>query len=102
MTDTHKKKVSRLDYCQFLLSSQVNYTLTHFADHSEQFSHDAINRYALGDQIPPRLVWENVQPNIITSENGFIIFDDFVLDKEHSAQIELVRYQWEWQRSRCH
>jgi DDE superfamily endonuclease len=94
MTDTHKKKVSRLDYCQFLLSSQVNYTLTHFADHSEQFSHDAINRYVLGDQIPPRLVWENVQPNIITSENGFIIFDDFVLDKEHSAQIELVRYQW--------
>ena len=94
MTNTHKKKVTRLDYCQVLLSSQVNYTLTHFADHSEQFSHDAINRYAAGDQIPPRLVWENVQTHIVTSEKGFIILDDFVLDKEHSAQIELVRYQW--------
>ena len=24
-------KVTRLDYCQFLLSSQINYTLTYFA-----------------------------------------------------------------------
>lgn len=95
MTNTHNnKKVTRLAYCQFLLSSQVNYTLTYFADHSEQFSHDALNRYAAGDHIPPRLVWENVQPQIVTSENGFIIFDDFVLGKEHSSRIELVRYQW--------
>jgi hypothetical protein len=40
-----KRQVTRLDYCQFLLSSQINYTQTHFADHAEQFSHDAINRY---------------------------------------------------------
>jgi hypothetical protein len=24
----------RLDYCQFLLVSQINYTLTYFADHA--------------------------------------------------------------------
>jgi len=83
-----------LDYCQFLLSSQINYTQTYFADHSAEFSHDAVNRYAAGDQIPPRLVWENVQSQIVQSKNGFIIFDDFVLDKNHSTQMELVRYQW--------
>lgn len=94
MTNTAKKKVTRLDYCQFLLSSQVNYTLTHFADHSEQFSHDALTRYAAGDQVAPRLVWENVQAHIVMSEKGCVLFDDFVLDKEHSTQIELVRYQW--------
>ena len=31
---------TRLDYCQYLLSTPINYTLTHFADHSENFSHD--------------------------------------------------------------
>ena len=54
--DTQHRKVTRLDYCQYLLSSQINYTLTNFADHAEQFSHDAINRYLAGDRIPPRLV----------------------------------------------
>ena len=94
MSNALKKKVTRLDYCQFLLSSQINYTQTYFADHSAQFSHDAINRYAAGDQVPPRLVWENVQSQIVQSKNGFIIFDDFVLDKDHSTQMDWVRYQW--------
>jgi hypothetical protein len=34
--------VSRLDYCQYLLVSQINYTLTNFADHCERFSPDAV------------------------------------------------------------
>ena len=37
-------KPTRLDYCQYLLNSPINYTLTHFAGHSEDFSHDMINR----------------------------------------------------------
>ena len=36
---------TRLDYCQYLLSTPINYTLTHFSDHSENFSHDQITRY---------------------------------------------------------
>ena len=94
MSKTTKRKVTRLDYCQFLLSSQINYTLTYFADHSEHFSHDAINRYLVGDHLPPRLVWENVRRQIVTSPNGFLIFDDMVLDKAESQKIELVRQQW--------
>ncbi len=38
-----ESRLTRLDYCQFLLSSQVNYTLTHFAEHSRRFSHDLAN-----------------------------------------------------------
>ena len=96
MTNNAKRKVTRLDYCQFLLSSQINYTLTYFAEHSEHFSHDAINRYLVGDQIPPRLVWdaERVSGQIVTSPNGFVIFDDMVLDKAELQKIELVRQQW--------
>ena len=28
------KKFSTLDYCQYLLSSQINYTITNLADHT--------------------------------------------------------------------
>ena len=34
----------RLDYCQFLIGSQINYTQTYLADHSESYSHDSMNR----------------------------------------------------------
>ena len=44
-------KPTRVDYCQYLLSTPLNYTLTHFADHSETFSfHDQINRYLANDR----------------------------------------------------
>ena len=36
---------NRTDYCQFILSTQINYTLTYFAEHAGNFSHDLINRY---------------------------------------------------------
>ena len=87
-------KPTRLDYCQYLLSSPINYTLTHFADHSEAFSHDMINRYLAGDCIPPRLVWENVTPYLVQVEEGYVIFDDTVLDKQYARSIELVRRQY--------
>ena len=51
-------KPTRLDYCQYLLSTPINYTLTHFADHCEAFSHDQINRYLAGNRLRPRYVWE--------------------------------------------
>ncbi len=86
--------VSRLDYCQYLISSQINYTLTNFADHTERFSHDALNRYLADDRIPPRLVWENVRDQIIATPTGYLVFDDTVLDKRYSRAIDLVRRQY--------
>ena len=35
-----ESRLTRLDYCQFLLSSQINDTLTYFAEHFRRFSHD--------------------------------------------------------------
>ena len=89
-----KDRVSRLDYCQYLLVSQINYTLTNYADHTETFSHDMANRYLAGDEIRPRLVWENVKGQVIQTPHGFIVFDDTVLDKRFSRKIELVRSQY--------
>lgn len=94
MEKCEKDKISRLDYCQYLLSSQINFTLTNFADHCERFGHDAINRYLSGDKIKPYLVWENVREQIIQTPDAYIIFDDTVVDKNFSRKIETVRRQY--------
>src|SRR5574341_643749 len=89
-----KGPVTRIEYCQYLLVSQINYTLTNFAEHSEKFSHDAINRYLGQEQLTPRLIWENVASQILPTPNGYVVFDDTVLDKNYSSSIELVRRQY--------
>ena len=87
-------KFSHWDYCQFLLVSQINYTQTYFADHSEQLSHDRINRLMRGNKLTPRELRQMVRKELVLSEDGYILFDDTVLDKNHSFAIELVRRQW--------
>jgi hypothetical protein len=86
------KQPSRLDYCQFLLVSQVNYTMTYFASQSERWSHDAVKRYLMSETLSGREVWEHTQGLIETSEQGYVVIDDFVLDKDYSQDIELVRH----------
>lgn len=87
-------KVTRLDYCQFLLVSQTNYTLTYFAEHSPGFSHDAVKRYLEEDKLTARMVWESVRGHVVRSEHGYLVFDDTVLDHRSSFKIELVRRQY--------
>ena len=93
--------MTRLDYCQYLLVSQINDTLTNYADHSDKFSHDMANRYLAGDEIRLRLVWENVKNEVRPTQcpawgtqYGFLVFDDTVIDKSFSHDIELVRRQY--------
>ena len=88
------RKISRLDYCQFLYATQTNYTQTYFAEHLEEVSHDAINRYLLHDKLTPKLVWEHTKDEIIFSSKGAVLFDDTVLDKNSSQTIELARWQY--------
>ena len=86
--------MTRIDYCQYLLSSQMNYTLTHFAEHTEGMSHDKINRYLRDDKLTPRLVWEHVKQDIVYDSNGYWLFDDTIIDKQFSNKIESVRRQY--------
>lgn len=93
------KGFNRLNYCQYLLSSQINYTLTNFAEHVESLSHDRVNRYLGNDKLTPKLVWEHVQSDIVHSDNGYLLFDDTVVDKDSSNKIEGVRHQYS---GNCH
>ena len=85
---------NKLDYCQYLLSSPINYTVTNLAAHLEGISHDRINRYLRGEKLTPQLLWENIKPLLQPSENAYVLFDDTVLDKRHSASIDLTRRQY--------
>jgi hypothetical protein len=73
---------TKLDYCQYLLSSQINYTLTNMADHLQKWSHDTIN------------LFEQVQPLLEPDPEAYLIFDDTVLEKSFGPSIELTRKQW--------
>lgn len=87
-------RFSKLEYCQFLLSSPVNHTLTYLADHAPQWSHDRINRYLREEELTPRLLWDNVREVITAGSGGYLLFDDTVLDKQFGPQIEMRRRQW--------
>ena len=86
--------VSQLDYCQFLLTSPFNYTQTYFADHVEGLSHDQINRLMRQIDVTPQDLWQSVQETLVLDPNGYLVYDDTVLDKRHSFKIENVYTQY--------
>ena len=46
---------SKIDYCHYLIATQVNYTITNMADHC-QWSHDRINRYLRQEELTPAML----------------------------------------------
>ncbi len=44
-------RFTKLDYCQYLLSSQINYTLTNLADHLEREHPNVARRQEKGEFI---------------------------------------------------
>ncbi len=85
---------TKFDYCQYLLSSPINYTVTNLADHLDGISHDRINRYLRGEKLTSRLLWDNVKGSVQSSATAYVLFDDTVLDKRYLASIELTRRQY--------
>ena len=81
-------------YSEFLASSFGNFTQTYFADHSELWSHDQINRQLRSQKWTPRSLRQYLRNQIPFSHQGYLLFDDTVLDKRHSHFIEMVRRQW--------
>lgn len=84
----------RREYCQYLLLTQINHTVTYFAEHRQIWSHDTIRDFLKEDEVKPSDLWQRVKGEIIPSPFGYILFDDTVLDKNYSKKISLVRRQW--------
>ena len=81
-------------YSEFLASSFGNFTQTYFADHSELWGHDQINRQLRSQKWTPRSLRQYLRNQIPFSHQGYLLFDDTALDKRHSHFIEMVRRQW--------
>lgn len=93
--------MNRKRYCEFLIATQTNRTQTYLADHTDDLAHDAVNRYLKGDRVRASEVWEAVQPQLERSAQGYLIFDDTVLDKNHARKMGLVRKQWSGNEKRA-
>jgi len=93
-TEEKRKQFKLIDYCQYLISSQNNYTITNLAEHLQTWSHDVINKYLRNERITARMLWENASRDIEVDEEAYLIFDDSVLDKNYSFDIEIVKYQY--------
>ena len=91
---SEKREPLLADYCQFLLAGWQNCTQTYFADHTEKWSHDQLNRLLNSDRIPARELWRSVRNDIDFDEDGYLLFDDTVLSKRYAKNIQTVRRQW--------
>jgi len=91
---SEKRQPLLADYCQFLLAGFQNFTQTYFADHSDAWSHDQLNRLLNTERIPSRELWRSVRNDIAFDENGYILFDDTVLPKPYAKETQPVRRQW--------
>ena len=89
-------------YCQYQMSSMNNYTGTNPAEHYEGLIHDSVYRFLKEHRFTSALVWEKVQDKISMCQDGYLIFDDSVLDKRHSFDIAGVRRQWSGKCTRHH
>jgi hypothetical protein len=63
------------------------------AEHTE-LSHDKITRFLRSNPMSESHFYEQVHIDSNLPTGGYIIFDDTVIDKSHSHQIEMVRRQY--------
>ena len=91
---SEKRHPLLVDYCQFLLASFDNFTQTYFADHTDRWSHDQLNRLLREERISAGDLWRSVRSDIEFDSQGYLLFDDTVVAKPYAKEIELVRRQW--------
>ena len=94
LTLTKKKQPLFSDYCQFLLASFHNFTQTYFAEHTDRWSHDQLNRLLREERISAGDLWRSVKDDIDFHSEGYLLFDDTVMAKPYAKAIQPVRRQW--------
>jgi hypothetical protein len=72
----------------------IIYTITNLPEYLECISHDVTNFFLKTEKLTSLLLWDKVKEVVEADGNGYIIFDDSVLDKRYSEEIEMVRRQY--------
>ena len=94
LTLSEKNQSLFSDYCQFLLASFHNFTQTYFADHTDRWSHDQLNRLLREERISAGDLWRAVRNDIDFTPDGYLLFDDTVISKPYAKKMESVHRQW--------
>jgi hypothetical protein len=82
------------EYVQYLAVSQVNFTQTYMGAHHNKVSHDQLNRRCREEKVRPRHLWQAVRGDVVEDPEGYLLFDDTVLNKEYSEKIEIAKRQY--------
>ena len=82
------------EYVKYLIVSPLNQTQTYMGDHHDGLSHDQVNRFMRVEKLRPRHLWQAVKGDVVASEQGYLLFDDTVIDKDHSEKIEMAQKQY--------
>ena len=93
LTLSEKNQPLFSDYCQFLLASFHNFTQTYFADHTDLWSHDQLNRLLREARISAGDLWHSVKSDIDFDPDSYLLFYDTVMAKTYAKAIEPVRRQ---------
>jgi len=86
-------KVTSLDYKQYLINTQTNYTCDYMSQFTD-FSGDAIERFLKKSKLKPKFIWERVKDEIVFSNKGCLIIDKVVLEHRNTKKIEPAYKQW--------
>jgi len=86
--------ITKNQYIEYLLSTTINYTCSNLAEHLEKVSHDSVTDFLQNQKFTPKELWELVKNRIDDSEEGFLLVDDSVQNKEYSHSIETVKLQY--------
>ena len=78
-------------YGQLLINTPINVTGTYFANTASGFSHDQVSRFLTDSKLSPRIIRDKALSEIPLSDHGFVMFDDTVVDKDFSFEIEMVK-----------
>lgn len=87
-------RVTKKTYIEYLIHTPVNYTASNLAEHLSSVSHDAVSDFLQRGKATAAMIWDLAQERICNEENGYLILDDSVQDKNYSQRIELVKKQY--------
>jgi hypothetical protein len=82
--------ITKEQYIEFLISTPINYTCTHLADHLSGISHDSITDFLRSQRLTAQSIWLSAKMLISDTAESFLIIDDSVQEKPYAKAIELV------------
>lgn len=89
-----KRKCDENLYCTFLRVTSDRYTGLSLSEVApNQLSHDSVSRWLKEVKYQPKQVWESVKKEVV-GQDGYLIADETILNKDRSKKIELVRRQY--------